>query len=156
RVEGLDAAVVQIAVARRRIELRAEPRFPRRFGERVAAERADCPRAHRLAAQAAGLPHAFGVPVEAARGADPAHVETAPMFLADTCRKVCVVVSILGERRANLTTGEALPLQANAAIHETAIAEVVEGRRVAILHWLAHEAAQAPVATLIGAPDGVV
>ncbi len=155
RIEGAELAVAGTAVAGRRIGLQPEPRHPRHVLQGVARAGAECPGADLAAADMAGLPHAFEVPVDGAELAGEADVEHVAVFVAESVeilRAVALIQRIVGRQ---LVGAEHLPLQAQGREAEVPVGDIVERREVVVLHRLADEADEAPGAALPVPPDRI-
>src|ERR1700733_14783467 len=93
RIEGLDAAVVQMAITGRRINLQTEPRLPGRI-ERVAEQRANRPCSNRLVADVARLVHRLPVPICGRDSPRISQVKYIAMLLALRINELCTGTGI--------------------------------------------------------------
>ena len=80
-IESSEAMVFRVTIAARRIELRAEPRFPERLPG-VSRVEARGPRENRVAVKAAELQNLFGVPIPVLPMPELAGAERVPMFVS--------------------------------------------------------------------------
>lgn len=143
-------------VARCTVDLDADAWRAGRLRERVAAQRAERPRADRVLSDVAGLQHRLDVPVEPVGLARVAHVEHVAPLGAGRIRIARVVARVARPVRGQIARPRAGALDAHAVESQVAVRHVVERGRIAILHRARHVADQPPFADFVIGPQSVV
>src|SRR5437899_8479150 len=144
RIERAERVVSGLVVARRGVDLEAQPRSPREVGDGVAAAAADGPGADAFAADVTNLAHRFDIPVEAAARAGVSEIEVVAALVAARIEKASLVKNEARVVRRQVARADALTLGPHASVLEMLAREVVEEIFVAVLNRHAPEGDEAP------------